>query len=307
MGKLNLENISLSELKNAAELKTGIEELLTKKHRSFFFDTANASYIREAWKKLSVEFSSNNIAGITTNPSAFDKIDARDFDSWKRITGELCALLTEIKPRSLGAIPGIVYVQFPVSTLSVTDLLQWVDEVSTWGDGTSVVGVKIPPYTNILKAAAQIKMKRSTPLNVTGVSDCSTALMSFGYGMDHVSMIPGRMEEKGIDAKSHLAYVQNRGSGNGKMITGSMRTMEGLKWVCEYGTVPTIGTRVFDEILSSPENIKAFGSFWDDAPLHDHLFSPLVTDTERTLSVDFFTQMDAFGKNVANQFFSTKK
>ena len=93
------------------------------------------------------------------------------------------------------------------------------------------------------------ELKDKIDLNVTGTADCSTALMSLSYGVRYVSIIPGRMEEKGIDAKNQIAYLNQRKKDNSEIITGSMRTLDGLKWAFEYGTVPTIGTKVWDLIL----------------------------------------------------------
>ena len=44
----------------------------------FFFDTADKSYLDNLWNKLSASVDKENVAGITTNPNAFAKINAND-------------------------------------------------------------------------------------------------------------------------------------------------------------------------------------------------------------------------------------
>ena len=60
--------------------------------------------------------------------------------------------------------------------------------------------MKIAPHKRMLELNEELKDK--IDLNVTGTADCSTALMSLSYGVRYVSIIPGRMEEKGIVSKS---------------------------------------------------------------------------------------------------------
>ena len=111
--------------------------------------------------------------------------------------------------------------------------------------------------------------------------------------MHHVNSINlGRMEEADIDARSHVSYAKHSELGKIKIITGSMRTLEGLKWCVEYGTLPTIGTRVLDLINGS--NVQdVFSWTARNAPFPS--FCPPVTQTNTQLSIDFFKQMDDMG------------
>ena len=44
----------------------------------FFFDTADKNYIDNLWNKLSISVNKEHVAGITTNPNAFSKINAEN-------------------------------------------------------------------------------------------------------------------------------------------------------------------------------------------------------------------------------------
>ena len=263
----------------------------------FFFDTADVEYIRQTWSKIKHCVNPKSVAGITTNPNAFHKIGATSIQQWKKKTLELCELVSEIR----GDEFGVVYVQQPNSKMKSDDVLLWGAEVASWGDGQTRIGLKIPPFKNVLEIANQLSAVSLLEVNVTGVSDCSTALRAFSYGVDYVSIIPGRMEEEGIDAKAQVAFANQRNAGSSKIITGSMRTIEGLKWVCEYGTVPTIGSRVWDKIFeeSSPEE---FVTFWDNIEDSEDAFSPIVNETMISLSESFFAQMDKLGRPVYEEF-----
>ena len=65
--------------------------------------------------------------------------------------------------------------------------------------------MKIPPYNEFLNISEELNQKVLT--NVTGVSDHATAMKCISYGVNYVSIIPGRMEEVGIDAVSLMTYL----------------------------------------------------------------------------------------------------
>lgn len=269
----------------------------------FFFDTADVEYIRQTWSKLESRITPNSVAGITTNPNAFHKIEANTIQNWKDKTLELCKLVSDIRQDSLG----VVFVQQPNSQMQGSDVLKWASLVSEWGDGKTRVGIKIPPFKNVLEVADELSTITNNEVNVTGVSDCSTALRAFSYKVRYVSIIPGRMEEKGIDAKAQVSFTNQRKPDNSNIITGSMRTLEGLKWVCQYGTVPTIGNRVWDSLfeegLSTDKCAEEFKSFWNQPKeLIDPLFSPIVDNNMTSLSQSFFQQMDKLGESVYREF-----
>ena len=263
----------------------------------FFFDTADTEYVKQLWEKLKGQIDPKSVAGITTNPNAFHKIEASTIKQWKDKTLELCQLVSEIRGDDLG----VVYVQQPNSRMLGRDVLVWAAEISKWGDGNTRVGLKIPPFKEVLNVTDKLSTVIGIEVNVTGVADCSTALRAFSYGVDYVSIIPGRMEEQGINAKAQVSFANQRNCKNSKIITGSMRTIEGLKWVCEYNTVPTIGSRVWDKLFKE-SNIEEFKSFWKESEEADQLFSPKVDESMTALSESFFEQMDELSKPVYEEF-----
>jgi transaldolase len=256
----------------------------------FFFDTADIDYIKTLWPKMPEEFSHDNIRGITTNPNAFDKLGMTTLESWKSHLPKLCSLVSEFRGDNLG----VVYVQMPSSSMSLSEAVSWAKYISTYSDGNTKLGLKIPPYYNILSGADELS--EIMDLNVTGVSDCSTALSCFNFNVRYVSIIPGRMEEVGIDADAHLLFSQKRNNREtSEIITGSMRTVEGLKRAVAAGTVPTIGQRVWDILI---DNDFDFGKLeYYNLNILDR-FSPHISDKNTQLSDSFFEQMDDFGKNV---------
>lgn len=260
-------------------------------NKAFFFDTANVDYIRNTWNKIKESFKpSVNVCGVTTNPNAMFKENLSTILSWQTRVQELCQLVYEIRKDPLG----IVYIQAPNSEYTIDEILKFLDLFKDIGKGKVNIGIKVPPYTQIIR-----KLKRLNDFypNITGVADCSTALSvgaSYPY-YSFVSIIPGRMEEVGIDATSHLEYASSimyRRS----IITGSMRTIDGLKRAIYANTVPTIGTRVWDSILQE-NRIAEVADYWNNIPpLKDYKFSPTVSEKNTQLSIDFFNQMDKAGE-----------
>ena len=255
----------------------------------FFFDTADKDYIDNLWNKLSVSVNKEYVAGITTNPNAFAKINADNLEAWKKTSQDLCKLVSEIR----GDNKGVVYVQAPNSKMSQKEVIDWANRIIDWSDGKTKIGMKIAPHKRMLELNEELKDK--IDLNVTGVADCSTALMSLSYGVRYVSIIPGRMEEKGIDAKNQIAYLNQRKKDNSEIITGSMRTLDGLRWAFEYGTVPTIGTKVWDLII---ENNQVNKFIYDPQELEPIDFSPHVDSNMTKLSEDFFIGMNSLGLKI---------
>jgi len=260
---------------------------------NFFFDTADIDYIRKVWGKVSPYFTPQNVVGITTNPNAMDKSGFTTLESWEQHLPKLCALVTEIR----GDDQGVVYVQMPNSRMSAEDTLAWAKHIVRFTDGTTQLGLKIPPLLEILKIVPQLNEIMQT--NVTGVSDAATALSCFSFGPRYVSIIPGRMAEVGINSEEHLLLAQQRPVKEpiSEIISGSMRTLEGLSLTVRANTVPTIGSRVWDLVLESgPEVLETLDL---DSPFtHNLPFEITIDDRNHKLSRDFFSQMDALGEQV---------
>jgi transaldolase len=259
----------------------------------FFFDTADILYIQSAWSALNATIDPTHVRGITTNPNAFMKEDMHRLEEWTAHLPKLCELVSTIR----GDDQGVVYVQAPNSHMSPQDVLRWADYIHTFTDGQTPLGLKIAPFHPVLEVVDELN--ELMEVNVTGVADCSTALSCFTYNVRYVSLIPGRMEEQGIDACAHLAFAQKRKNDSAEIIAGSMRTIEGLERVCNLGAVPTIGTRVWDEIFK--EDSKLLSSFEKKTINYDK-FSPFINHANRWLSESFFEQMDACGKQADEDF-----
>ena len=261
----------------------------------FFFDTANATTIQEIWNDLKQHVDPKSVVGITTNPNAMHKEACLTLTSWKDRLRMLSEVLKDIR----GDSEGLIYVQQPNSNMLPGAVETFINDINVDFHSAHVrqpncrIGLKIPPYPNVLKHAGAFPFA-----NVTGIADCSTALRALSYDVRYVSVIPGRMEEKGINAKEQVAFIMQRKPDNKDVITGSMRTVEGLAWVVQYGTVPTIGTGVWAEILNEL-GADGFVNLWKN-PIHidDMPLSPLVTSDMHQLSVDFFNQMDELGDSV---------
>jgi len=263
----------------------------------FFFDTANVEYIKKVWESISPYSSPTNIVGITTNPNAMHKEGLTSLKSWEDHLPKLCSLVSTLR----GDDKGVVYVQMPSCDMSGEEAIAWAKHISKFTDGNTKLGLKIPPYHNILKLIPELGNIMET--NVTGVADAATALSCFSFGPRYVSIIPGRMEEAGINAKEHLLLAQQRlHFTQSDIISGSMRTVEGLKMTVEAGTVPTIGSRVWDQLIDPEFNLEEFlentGEVYN---MGDEASTPLtvvVDERNHKLSKDFFTQMDELGSQV---------
>jgi len=272
----------------------------------FFFDTADIGYIKKCWTELKKtgHFTGKEVVGITTNPNALAKVSCNDMASFDKLVLELCKTVTEIR----GDDGGVVYVQVPNSKMDPQTIVEFAKHVAVLSDEHTRVALKIPPFESILKLTRMLQKK--VDVNVTGVADCGTAMKCLTYEVNYVSVIPGRMEEVGIDAIRQIRFINQCNMKKTQIITGSMRTLAGLQWVIQEGTVPTIGSRVFDLILADgSEGIKAFKNLWTLEPeiIESEAFSPNVTDAMTHLSVNFFNQMDSLGQELYKDYLLCKK
>ena len=252
----------------------------------FFIDTADIDYIRNLTP--AIEDYRKNVKGITTNPNAMDKIRQRTLAEWQSTLPDLCKLVSEIR----GDDQGEVHVQAPNSEMTGQEVLAFAQHIHKFNDGQTKLALKIAPKADVLEVVGEIQ--KLMPVNVTGLADCGTALSCMTYGVDYVSIIPGRMEEVGIVADDHLKFLLKRNSDT-KVITGSMRTIDGLARAVKYDTIPTIGTRVWDKIANKSLDIGTLSE-------QDPLFSPHIDSRNTDLSVSFFHQMDALGMKAYEEF-----
>lgn len=274
-----------------------------QKTPKFFIDTADVDYIKRTWDKLQkngVEPSA--FLGVTTNPNALAKVECDSLEKLELLAYKLTKLTTDIR----GDRQGVVYIQLPSSKATGTELFAWVHLLKRLGDGRTHIGMKIPPYKHILDQVTQLRLNDTVQINVTGVSDAATALRCLSYpSVTYVSMIPGRMEEVGINADKQLRLVNQRYGAFDKsqfIIAGSMRTFDGLRRSVEAGTVPTIGARVFDSMTD--EQYAEFNGLWGPMVVDADYDKDLVTinDSNHNLSTSFFEQMDGLGEKLYTEF-----
>ena len=223
------------------------------------------------------------------------KINHHSLESWVSVLPKLCETVSQLRGDSLGR----VHVQAPNSQMSGEEVLRFAKYISSHDDGRTKLALKIAPTISVLSKVSEIQ--KYMPVNVTGLSDCSSALACLSHGVDYVSIIPGRMEEVGIDADSHLSFLMKRKRGAGEVITGSMRTLDGLWRAVSYNTIPTIGEKVWDQLgdgdLAKGANELNYFSQEDTANL-----SPLVSSENINLSLEFFNQMDLQGDTAYRDF-----
>jgi hypothetical protein len=275
----------------------------TKNTPEFFFDTADTKTIRSIWDKLKYTCDPKSCVGITTNPNALAKVNCHTLKDFEYLVKEMADTVEDIR----GA-DGLIYVQVPNSKMNESDILRWVEYISKLDVGNSKIALKLPHFSYILNLLDK-DIFNNIYVNITGISDFGTICRVMNYDNVHyASIIPGRMEEVGIDANAHLRYLADTTFKNHqKIITGSMRTLEGLKSSIFYKTVPTIGTRVWD--LFEINNIwNEFNSYWDDQYQGIYTeqkdFCPETTIKNINLSESFFEQMDGLGKNLYKNFCS---
>ena len=269
----------------------------------FFIDTTNTDDIKHIWDKLSRStVEPYSLLGFTTNPNALDKIGCHTLSQFEKVIPELVQTLKDITTN------GIVYVQIPNSMASNTVYGEWIKYIDQFSDGNITIGLKIPPYDRVLKFVHEYHTTRSLNYNVTGIADAATALRCMYYNISYVSIIPGRMEEVGIDEDLHLKTLQSSNKKIRRVITGSMRTVDGLKHAIKYNTIPTIGTRVWDQMTI--QEYQSFNDWWkveDKEIIVDELDTyiediPFTNNLNKDLSFQFFTQMDKLGHQMYTEF-----
>ena len=274
-----------------------------KNNVNFFFDTADIDWLSKTYRKLKPYITSDCIAGVTTNPSAFSKkIGMKRLSEWIERSNEI------VKWMEANEIGGDFYIQAPNSKMTPYQLTNYAYYISAnidgysddeWGIYKPNIGMKIPPYKSALEHASELS--KIISVNVTGVAECATALYASSFeGIDYVSIIPGRMEEKGLNANAHMSYLMSSRLDN-KIITGAMRTKEGLKRAIDYGTVPTIGTTLFDSILDEI-GAEGFVNLWGDKIEGGDVLAPQISEEYTELSTSFFEEMDGHGQQAYEDF-----
>lgn len=255
--------------------------------KDFFFDTANIDFIKSTMDKYSSQINPKWVRGITTNPNAFSKINKYHLDEWLSHTREMGKLIFDIR----GDNEGEIHIQAPYSHLEPKTILEYAKMITDATQGTCKVGMKIPPYQKVLEYVEQYNKYVIT--NVTGLADPSTALKCCTYDVGYISIIPGRMEEVGIDAKTAIAFVNQCNFGNTQIITGSQRTTDQIIYSFYLNTVPTIGEKCWNDIFEKDNFERILNIQYTYETVGP--FSPLISQNNINLSLAFFEQMDELG------------
>lgn len=270
---------------------------------SFYIDTADLEYI----KRLSDTFTNmglgDKILGVTTNPNALNKVNATTKSTFETHIGKLARLLDDVD----GLIE--LHTQIPNSLMNmdqILDYIRYVEEIVHDNSEHVQVVFKIPPYPSQLAKIHRTFQNTGIAFNVTGVADVGTALHALSYTeVSFVSLIPGRMNEVGIDYKEHCLWTTRaRRQYYQRIIAGSMRTIDQVWDAFNLGMVPTIGTKVWDLFYENPDQFEGFGneaSFLHMEP--EGLFAPKIDDSNTQLSTDFFNQMDELGRPIYDELF----
>jgi len=272
--------------------------------RDFFFDTADGEYILKTFDKLASHIEQHSVVGITTNPNAVSKVNCTTVNGLEKLVSDLALVLRDIRNDTAG----LIYVQVPSTTLDSDSVVRWCNMISNWGNGDARIAVKLPHFAFHLGLTEHPDVAALYP-NITGISDWGTTLKALSYpNVKYASIIPGRMDEVGIDSNKHLQMLyESIMLPHQGVITGSMRTIEGLKKAIKYGTVPTIGARVWDEIARL-DCWDEFFKYWflqtDDWSLYE--YCPETTEKNIQLSRDFFAQMDKLGEPIHQDFITHK-
>jgi len=256
--------------------------------KDFFFDTANVDFIKSTMDKYGSDIDPKWVRGVTTNPNAFSKVDMYHLDEWLDHAVKMGKLIADIR----GDNEGEVHMQAPYSHLDPTVILEYAKIIADSTGGTCKVGMKIPPYQKVLEYVDQYNEYVIT--NVTGLADSATVLKCCTYDVGYISIIPGRMEEVGIDAEHAIAFVNQCNFGNTTIITGSQRTTDQIIYSFYLDTVPTIGEKCWGDIFKEDNFQRILGMEYGYKAVGP--FSPDITQVNTNLSVAFFDQMDALGE-----------
>jgi len=262
--------------------------------RQFFLDTANVDFIEDYVEKTRGMYNRKQIVGVTTNPNAFYKVGLNRLSEWFERTKVLCEVVADIRGDDLG----VVYIQLPNCDMECSEVIKYAKLVSSLYDGYARIGLKIPPYPNVLSIVDELNQYVDT--NVTGIADVGTALNCLSYNVRYVSIIPGRMEEVGIDSTAHLGFLQSSAFSMNRVITGSMRNLTQVAYCFQYGTVPTIGEKVLDLVYDSGQ----MRSILVDTDINDvHCaYCPEVNKDNLMLSLGFFESMNKLGAEAYEDF-----
>lgn len=271
---------------------------------NYYIDTANVDDIEDIFAKLrgaSADKYFIKFAGITTNPSAFAKIGATSHTDMFRVIEEIDKILSYIPVANIE-----LHTQLPNTNMPVDEAIDFIDNLRDIVCQSSL-RIKVAPSLN----SQYTQITQRDNFNVTGLSSIQYCISALEMtGVEYASLIPGRMEERGIDSTPHLALWKSlaHSYANRKkyVIAGSMRTVEGVLAASNARMLPTIGKKVWDLMDDSALNalMESLGNFWKDVPNDSSISHFTKTcdvvsgDASAQLTEEFFTTMNSLGEPI---------
>ncbi len=270
----------------------------------FYIDTAIEADIVAIIEKIDRECPKllGKFGGITTNPNAMHNAGITTYGGHINQVKELVGVM------STWGLFTELHTQLPSSTMNVHGAGMFIDEMLTIYPPASIV-IKFPPNIKLIADIQSRPEYGSLKINVTGLTSVYDCLIMLMFStVRYASLIPGRMEAAGINASQHLALYETlmRSTAiDGDVITGSMRTVEQVISSANAGTLPTIGTKVWN--LMTPDDLESlYNSLCPLSAMKklssDRLVPIPVSDVNVELTNSFFAQMDEMGKAVFDSF-----
>lgn len=250
----------------------------------YFLDTADIGLIAKHFESANKAELSHfcNFLGVTTNPSAFSKIDKKSRAEWLEVVSRISEMVSDYRQDKLGE----VHVQIPYSYMTFHQCQDWADQIKDAVGDSCIPVMKIAPYTGF-----NYFLAKSIKLNITGMADGELCAQASRDGTSYVSIIPGRMRENDIDPIPHMLHARKNMKSSTTLIAGSMRTVEDLDDAISCGAVPTIGPKVMDMVAD-----KGYTSLKRVVT-----YSPHEESSE--LSSSFFSQMNKLGRHCYKETF----
>ena len=125
--------------------------------KEFFFDTADLEFIKKTIEKLEGKIDFKLIKGVTTNPNAFNKIDKHSMYQWVEVAEEIGNFLYDLRQDSKGE----VHIQLPNANLKIDHAVKFSDFISQLPNSKMTIGMKIPPYQEILTNLEKLLLRNS--------------------------------------------------------------------------------------------------------------------------------------------------
>ena len=182
----------------------------------FYIDTANVDDVDYALTKLLEHNPAmmSQFGGVTTNPNAFHKLG---ISTYSEMTAQLLRLDTAIhkwryeivmlSQFTTSAFDEMeIHVQLPISTMTTTAAKMFIDDIRGLQLKSHIV-FKFPPNLRLISEVREeplsddLSWPVAIDINVTGLTSAYECLRVLNMArVKYASLIPGRMEEAGLDS-----------------------------------------------------------------------------------------------------------